>query len=137
MKELKFYFRIFLAVLNLAIVILLIMRGIVAFNPFIGEPNTEFNSSEISIDTYRKIARVLRQDDPDSLDPCHFSIGAFLNEFIGYKQHRIDVYLKYENNFYSVILDRSEDSSNRYRFEYKIDQNFNLISKSPMKITIF
>ncbi|MES2982163.1 MAG: hypothetical protein V4727_07610 [Verrucomicrobiota bacterium] len=134
MKELKFYSRTFLLVLNVAIIILFILRGIVALNPFVGEPNNEFNSGEISTDTYQKITQVLRQDDPNGLDPCQFSIGAFLNQFIGYREYEIDVYLKYENDYYTVILDRSRDSSNRQIIEYRIDQNFKMISKTPMKM---
>jgi hypothetical protein len=137
MKEVKYYLRIFLGIINVAMVILLVLRGIVSINPFFAEPNIEFDSSEISIGSYEKIAQTLKRENPNTLDPCHFSIGAFLNQFIGYEQYEINLYLKYENDFYDVILDRSGDSSDRHVFEYKIDQNFNLISKGPMKMPIF
>lgn len=137
MNRLKRTIKIFLICLNAFIVVLAIMRGIVAINPFVSDPIIEFDGSKISKSDKQKITKALEVDDKSNTAKCSFTPAAFLDEFLGYKNHEIYIFVKEEGDSYIAVVDRATDPVKRFRREYVINQQFEVVSKTPMCLPIF
>ena len=123
-------------IVALTLLVMALPRPIYSVRVFFCDPRISWDL-ELSETAKNQILTCVRADDHRNISPVTFSVFAFIEQFVGLEEYGTTVDIKRDGELYVVLVDRSNDSSARQRWQYKVTPNFQIVEKSPLKLPIY
>ena len=123
-------------IVALTLLVMALPRPIYSVRVFFCDPRISWDL-ELSETAKNQILTCVRADDHRNFSPVTFSVYAFIEQFVGLEEYGTTVDIKRDGELYVVLVDRSNDSSARQRWQYKVTPNFQIVGKSPLKLPIY